>query len=194
MKKSFPRAFEYFTSPVVMEMLKSRTDYKGGPVWAIFRLSKKKFQPVKVFFHHMTPLLTAVCVTDDTLLPHTGAYFIALDNKDVGYYISGIMNSSILRSFAYSFAPVKGKTKQYVGWTVGLLPLPPYNFKNSIHKKISDLSQNLHENYEKLEKKELNEKLEELNKLVAKVYNLNENEAKRLEDWLKIAQGENFVR
>jgi SAM-dependent methyltransferase len=194
MKKSFPRAFEYFTSPVVMEMLKSRTDYKGGPVWTIFRLSKKKFQPVKVFFHHMTPLLTAVCVTDDTLLPHTGAYFIALDNKDVGYYISGIMNSSILRSFAYSFAPVKGKTKQYVGWTVGLLPLPPYNFKNSIHKKISDLSQNLHENYEKLEKKELNEKLEELNKLVAKVYNLNENEAKRLEDWLKVAQGKNFVR
>jgi len=190
MKENFPNAFEYFKSQLVTEILKSRTDYKGGPIWTIFRVSRKKFQPVKVFFHHMTPLLTAVCVTDETFLPHTGAYFIALDRKDLGYYMAGIMNSTILRSFAYSFAPVKGKTRQYVGWAVGLLPFPPYNFENTIHKEISGLSQYLHENYEKLGKEEINKKLEELDELVAKAYGLNKDEIEKIKDWLKTAMGE----
>jgi len=189
MKNNFPNAYKYFTSPPIAEILKSRTDYKGGVIWTIFRVNKEKFQPVRVFFHHMTPLLTAVCITDETFLPHTGAYFIALDKREIGYYISGVMNSSILRCFAYSFAPVKGKTRQYVGWAVGLLPLPPYNSDDVTYKRISQLSQYLHENYEKLEKKELNKKLEELDELVAEIYDLNKDEKEIVENWLRIAQG-----
>jgi len=184
-------AFDYF-SKYERRLLK-RDDYKKGqPIWTIFRVSRYKLKS-KVAWGELSRTMEVVFVPDvfaDNILGERKlitiqtVYAIAADSEEFGYALAAILNSTPVRSFITSFAErARGRYFRHISWTVGLVPLPKSiaegNVKDPVVENLIEFSKNMHKC-----KGEDPTLAYELDKAVAKLYGLSEDDLNQLREYL----------
>jgi len=116
---------------------------------------------------------------ENTVVPDHTVVLIPVENKDKAYYLAGILNSTII-TFALQYAVVE---------SISNLNIPKFDPNNDLHRRIAELSRRAHEvakciyaetkpdycNNIRNPGKELEEIEKELDKAVAKLYDINED-------------------
>jgi hypothetical protein len=105
--------------------LRARTDYVGGPPWAVFR-AQAATGPHRVVWADLARDLRAVSLADtpDTI-PLNSCYVALARNDPEADRLTAWLNSSWLRAAARAGAvPAAGGCARYTAATVGALPLP----------------------------------------------------------------------
>jgi len=116
---------------------------------------------------------------ENTVVPDHTVVLIPVENKDKAYYLAGILNSTII-TFALQYAVVE---------SISNLNIPKFDPNNDLHRRIAELSRRAHEvakciyaetkpdycNNIRNPEKELEEIEKELDKAVAKLYDINED-------------------
>jgi hypothetical protein len=109
-----------------MPLLRSRTDYAGGPPWILFR-ARAAAAPHRVVWADLARELRAASLTGlpDTI-PLNSCYVAPARSEAEADRIAAWLNSSWLRAAARAGAvPAAGGCARYTAGTVGALPLPP---------------------------------------------------------------------
>jgi hypothetical protein len=118
-----PRAAAYLEPHLVH--LRSRTDYVGGPPWALFR-ARAATAPHRVIWADLARDLRAVSLAGraDTI-PLNSCYVAPARSDAEADRIAAWLNSSWMRAAARAAAvPAAGGCARYTAATVGALPLP----------------------------------------------------------------------
>ncbi|PVU69574.1 SAM-dependent methyltransferase, partial [Sulfolobales archaeon SCGC AB-777_K20] len=116
---------------------------------------------------------------ENTVVPDHTVVFIPVGDRDEAYYLAGILNSTII-TFALQYAVVESLSD---------LNIPRFDPNNDFHRRITELSRRAHEvakciyaetkpdycNNIRNPEKELKEIEKELDKAVAKLYDINED-------------------
>jgi type II restriction/modification system DNA methylase subunit YeeA len=116
---------------------------------------------------------------ENTVVPDHTVVFIPVGDRDEAYYLAGILNSTII-TFALQYAVVESLSD---------LNIPRFDPNNDFHRRITELSRRAHEvakciyaetkpdycNNIRNPEKELEEIEKELDKAVAKLYDINED-------------------
>jgi len=118
-----PRAASHLAPHVAA--LRARTDFVGGPPWALFR-TQPAAAPHRVVWADLARDLRAVSLAD---MPHTiplNSCYVALARNELeAGRVAAWLNSSWLRAAARAGAvPAAGGCCRYTAGTVGALPLP----------------------------------------------------------------------
>jgi hypothetical protein len=107
-------------------VLRSRSDYAGGPPWTLFR-ARAAAAPHRVVWADLARQLRAASLTGlhDTI-PLNSCYVAPARSDAEADRIAAWLNSSWLRVAARAGAvPAAGGCARYTAGTVGALPLPP---------------------------------------------------------------------
>ena len=119
-----PRAAAYLAPHA--SLLRSRTDYAGGPPWILFR-ARAAVAPHRVVWADLARELRAASLTGlhDTI-PLNSCYVAPARSDVQADRIAAWLNSSWLRAAARAGAvPAAGGCARFTAGTVGALPLPP---------------------------------------------------------------------
>ena len=206
MKVNFPRAYNYFLK--FKEELEQRSLYKlagKDKIWfgIHVNIGKFTFAPYKVVWKYIAGKIsgkaefsTAVLepvndkfVGRKPVIPNEKLMLIPLVNKDEAYYVSGILNSSPAELLVASYV-IETAISTHI---LNKMRIQKFNHKNSLHQRLSKLSQKAHEiakkiyeeNRENL-KKDLKKIEKEIDETVAKLYGITDNELKEIRKCLMI--------
>lgn len=195
-----PLANSYFENNRQTRRLKHRSDWNTGmPVWTIFRVDDTKLVD-KVAWRRLSKKMEALYLPKDyrdralgvrRLIPIQTVYLIPTPRRKNAYILSALLNSLPIRSYIMSFAEkASGSFFEYVGWIVGLVPLPPYlaevlegrlitigHRERDLINRLVRISRQLHRN------PNLPHLEEQLSKVVARLYDLNDSEYNALEEY-----------
>jgi hypothetical protein len=119
-----PRTAAYLAPHI--PVLRSRSDYAGGPPWTLFR-TRAAAAPHRVVWADLAHRLRAASLTGlhDTI-PLNSCYVAPARSDAEADRIAAWLNSSWLRVAARAGAvPAAGGCARYTAGTVGALPLPP---------------------------------------------------------------------
>jgi hypothetical protein len=176
--------------------LAKRYDYKDkDPIWKIFRVNSDKLKQ-KLGWQEISSKMESVVIPDKVdirnlgtqkLIPLQTVYFSTLNNnEDLQYFMAALLNSTLARTFFTSFGykePGYPPRIRHISWIVGLLPIPKINVlndSNKIYKKIIELSKEMHDI-----KGESNENKEQIDELIAKIYNTDPSILDEMREYLK---------
>ncbi len=107
-----------------LERLRRRSDYRGGPVWQLFRIALAD-APYRVIWPDLARRLAAV-VPDAGVVPLNTVYGIATRVADDAHALAALFNSRWLSSLArLSADPARGGFRRFNARVVRGLPLPP---------------------------------------------------------------------
>jgi SAM-dependent methyltransferase len=211
LKIEYPNTYEYFLNfKNVLETRKikpflgsSKSNY---PFYMVDNIGKRTFEPFKVVWKDISGKISAkgefggaavvspmestmgkkIPVCDVTL------FFIPCKNEDEAHYICSILNSSLTQFIVTGYAVIHVSTHvlRYLG-------LKKFNSKDKLHIKLSELSKKAHELAKKyyeqndpVAQEELKKVEEEVDKVVAKLYDLTDEELKEIKKCLAILKGE----
>ncbi len=103
--------------------LKRRSDYRGGPVWQLFR-TKLAFAPHRVLWPDLARALAAV-VPPPEVVPLNTVYGIATRTADDAHALAALLNTGWCTALARLVAdPARGGFRRFNARVVGSLPLP----------------------------------------------------------------------
>ncbi len=204
-KINFPKTYAYLkgfenilrkrSSGVVRQLMEK------GPFYSMYAVGNYTYAPYKAVWNRMGDKLTACVVgfADDNflgrklILPENVLAFIPTDNEDEAHYICAILNSSIADLILRSIA---GGTKSFgtPKMVEDTLNIPKYNPRNYMHAKLAELSKKAHQlaltgNISELNKVEI-----EIDKTVAKLYGITDEELAEIINSLKILEGEEIEK
>jgi len=124
-----------------------------------------------------------VSMGEKPIIPDHTVVMIPLNNLSEAYYLSAILNSGVL-CLASLYMVVSG---------VDIFKIPKFNSNNPLHKKLSELSKKAHEIAKRIyeeDREDLKEDLrkieDEIDKTVAKLYGITDEELKEIRKCLKI--------
>jgi len=205
MKMKYPKAFEYFFK--FKDELEKRSIHKlwgkDRPFYSIYAIGSYTFQPYKVVWKEISGKISGkaefhTCVLEPInhpilgnriVIPDHKLMLIPLNNRDEAYYVSAVLNSSIV-SLTISAYAIETTIDPRV---VEHIRVPEFNPSDPIHQKLSELSKKAHEIakeiYEKKKdelKPELQKIEDEIDKLVAQLYGITDEELKEIKKCLKI--------
>jgi len=153
------------------------------------------FAPYKVVWKYIAGSITGKAssfscavlslINDKIAIPNEKLMLIPFENLDEAYYVSGVLNSVIARTIISSYV-IETEISTHI---TKVINVPKYNPNNNLHAKISDLSKRAHEvakciyaetkpdycNNIRNPEKELMEIEKELDKTVAKLYDIPED-------------------
>jgi len=133
-------------------------------------------------------------VKDDILglkipIPDIKLILIPFEERDEAHYVSAVLNSSIAQLIVASYVIETGISTHVLEY----IYIPKFNPRNKLHLKLSDLSKKGHElakrYYEQNDedaKKELEKIEEEIDKTVAEIYGITDEELEEIKKTLKI--------
>jgi len=123
------------------------------------------------------------------VIPDNRLIFIPLDKKEEAYYVSGLLNSSIILLVIATYSTEYSQETHITKY----VKIPKFDSNNSLHQKLSQLSQKAHEIAKKIyeeNREDLKEDLkkieEEIDKNVAKLYGITDEELKEIRKCLMI--------
>ncbi|MEM2352442.1 MAG: class I SAM-dependent DNA methyltransferase, partial [Thermoproteota archaeon] len=133
------------------------------------------------------------------IVPDDSTILVAFDNPSEAYYVAGVLNSVICRSVIASYT-YELRQETHI---LENIYVPKFNPKNELHQKIAELSKKAHEitkliNAKKksnqyIEVSSLEEELrrveEDLDRIVAQIYNIPEAVINDLRNFLDILAG-----
>ncbi len=119
-----PRAGAYLAPHTAL--LRSRTDYAGGPAWTLFRARAAAARHRVVWADLARELRAASLAAMPDTIPLNSCYVAPANSDAEADRIAAWLNSSWLRAAARAGAvPAAGGCARYTASTVGALPLPP---------------------------------------------------------------------
>jgi len=206
LKLNYPKTYEYFLFFKIE--LENRSIHKlwgkGSPFYSVYDIGDYTFYPYKVVWKRIAGAITgkaisfASAVLEPAKLEFIGEKPIVLNDslilipfvkRDEAYYVSGVLNSSIallaIASYTYELRQ-ETHIVQYIN-------IPKFDPKNPLHQKLSQLSQKAHEIAKKIyeeNREDLKEELkrieEDIDKTVAKLYGITDDELKEIKKCLMI--------
>jgi len=200
-KINFPKTYSYLkgfesllrkrSSSVVRQLMEK------GPFYSMYAVGEYTYAPYKVVWNQMGNKLSACVISkvndkflgEKLILPEHVLAFIPTDKPDEAHYLCAILNSSITDLILRSIA---GGTKSFGTPKIieDSIKIPKYNPNNKMHIQLSALSKKAHKFASQNNIYELSKVEEEVDKIVAKIYGITDEELKEIKKTLKILQGE----
>jgi hypothetical protein len=181
LKKDWPYTYNYLTifkdvllsrgSRTVRE-LAERTEF-----YAMFGIGKYTVARYKVVWKRMASDLVAAVISQaktnfgwKKVIPTDTTSLFATENEDEAHFLCAIVNSFPVRKFIKSYSSAgRGFGAPSVMENVGI---PKFKKDNKTHKKLSELSKELHRLKLKGEEKEISELEKEVDRTVCKLFGL----------------------
>jgi hypothetical protein len=208
MKVEYPKAYSYLKNFKVELEKRAIKPFLGNklktPFYRLDNIGRYTFAPYKVVWKRIAGAITGKAISfaaavvkgedgSKPIIPDDSLIMIPFEKLNEAYYVSAILNSSIARlgiaSYTYELRQETHITRY--------IRVPKFDLSNPLHLKISDLSQKAHqlagkyygENdanaYEGLRKIEM-----EIDKLVAQLYDITDEELREIKKCLAILEGE----
>ncbi|MCR6692618.1 MAG: hypothetical protein MRT15_09515 [archaeon YNP-LCB-003-016] len=206
MKINFPKTYSYLNN--FRKELENRSIHKlwgkGNPFYSVYDIGNYTFYPYKVVWKRIAGAITgkAVSFASAVLEPaeteflgsrpvilNDSLILIPFENGEEAYYATGVLNSSIallaIASYTYELRQETHIT-QYIR-------IPKFDPKNPLHQKLSRFSRKAHEIAKKVyeeDREDLKENLskteEEIDKIVAQLYGITDEELEEIRKCLTI--------
>jgi len=209
MKLKYPEAYEYFKN--FEAQLKKRTikPFLGrGPKTPFYRLDNigpYTFDKYKVVWKPIAGAITGKATSfasavlgpsgDVIYVPDHSVMFVSFKTEQESCYVNSILNSSI---FLFAVASSTYEISGY-GHVIRYVNIPEFDPTKSVHKKLAEMSKKAHEialeiyrDGKKELKSELKRVEEEIDRLVAQLYDITDEELKEIRKCLEILKGEEF--
>jgi len=122
------------------------------------------------------------------VIPNVKLMFIPLDNEDEAHYICAVLNSSINRLIVASYVIETGISTHILQNVF----LPKFDKTNIIHLKLSFLSKKAHKLAQQDKEDELKKVEEDIDNIVAQLYDISQDELKEITKCLSMLQGGEF--
>ncbi len=181
MKKEWPQTYNYLTkfrdvllsrgSRTVREFAK-RTEF-----YAMFGIGTYTVARYKVVWKRMASDLVAVVISQakttfgwKMMIPTDTTSLIATDNENEGHFLCAILNSTAVRKFIKSYSSAgRGfgapSVMEYVG-------IPKFEKGNTVHKRLSELSEVLHRLRKEEKEEDIKSREEEVEEFVCKLFGI----------------------
>jgi len=214
LKTKYPKTYEYFLK-FFKELINRKGGFyesklkiykekpieqaeKMGPPFYYLSQVTYSLTPYKVVWKAIagaitgkfTEFATAVLPPmEKTIIPDAGLMLVGVESLDEAHYLSAILNSSIINLTIASYSYELG------GYThiLDYVKIPKFDSNNSLHQKLSQLSRKAHEIAKKIyeeNREDLKEDLkrieEEIDRTVAKLYGITNEELKEIRKCLMI--------
>jgi len=206
MKVKFPKTYKYFLE--FKKDLELRSLYKlagKDKIWygLYVNIGDYTFAPYKVVWKNIAGKISGkaefsaavLTPTNDkflgvkVIIPNVKLMLIPFDDESEAYYVCSVLNSSVVQLIVSSYVIETGISTHITKNVY----IPKFNPKNKLHLKLSDLSKKAHElakrYYEQNDedaKKELEKIEEEIDKTVAEIYGITDEELEEIKKTLKI--------
>ena len=164
----------------------------NAPFYTMFNIGEQSFAPYKVVWKRMASDLEAVVLSkvktpigEKDMIPTDTTSLIPFKNEEEAHYVCAILNSSLVRFCVRSYSSAgRGFGAPSIVKHFGI---PEYEKSNESHRKVSELSKNAHElakrYYEQNDlhaQNELKEVEEGIDKVVAELYGITDEELKEV--------------
>jgi len=197
LKIRYPNTYYYLNK--YRSELENRSIHKlwgrGNPFYSAYAIGSYTFAPYKVVWKYIAGSITGKAssfscavlglINSKIAVPNEKLMLISFENLDEAYYVAGVLNSVIARTIVSSYL-IETEISTHI---TEVINVPKYNSSNELHKKIAELSKRAHEvakcihaetkpdycNNIRNPEKELEEIERELDKAVAKLYDINED-------------------
>lgn len=187
MKTKYSKTYMYFKRfEKVLKERKSRgiTDMikKGAPFYTMFAVGDYTFAPYKVVWREQAPLLTAAVanvVEGKCIIPDHKLMLVDCSDEQEAYYLSGILNSSLVRYTTISYAI----SIQFDPHVLQNIRIPKFDAKNQLHLKLAELSEEAHRIAK--DKGDTSIIEEEIDKIAAEIWGLTDEELKEIKQSLE---------
>ena len=195
------------------DVLDNRSSYsyklkpQGYPFYTMYG-SKKMLKPFKVVWQRMGSKLNASVVSslkndyieEKPIIPQETIIFVPFEDEKEAHYACSVLNSKITEFVLRGYSMVGGKSFASAH-VLTHIKVPKFNSKDKIHLKLAELSKNAHvlakRYYEQndLEAQEgLKEVEEEIDKAVAGLYGITDEELEEVRKTLRVLKGEDVKR
>ena len=202
LKILYPKTFAYFEK--FKDILEMRSDFKSYaknrlPYYFVYRFSDYTIAQYKVVWNQMGDQLAAAVVTpimdaylgSKPLIPEHVIAFISVKSEDEAHYICSILNSSLVNLVLQSIA--KGGKNFATPEFINMINIERFNpSNNSLHQKLVELSKKAHQLAQRSQEDELRKVEEEIDKTVAQLYEITEDELEEVKKTLAMLEGEEF--
>lgn len=210
LKINYPKTCEFLRS--FEQILKERTikpflgaKKKTLPFYILDNIGVRTFSKYKTAWKHISGKISGKAVLDafvisplenvKVIIPTHGLLFIPSHDKNEAHYLCGILNSSIAYLIVMTYALEVHITTDVPKYVF----LPKFDRTNNVHKEISELSRKAHalaqkyyEQNDKVAQEELREIEDKIDKTVAILYGITENELEELNRALRILKEGRF--
>jgi len=182
------------------EILKERAAYKKylgkAPFYSMYDLGRYTFSPYKVVWNQFGTKLKACVISsihdeflgEKMILPEHHLGFITTEDENEAHFICAVLNSSVVDLVIrnVSGSPINFGTPKIVENTIRI---PRFDANNENHSKLAVLSEKAHEIASNEDEDELGEVEEEIDRQVARLFGLSEDEVKEVKDALRVVYG-----
>ena len=131
------------------------------------------------------------------VIPNEKLMLISFDDRDEAHYVASVLNSSIAQLIVMGYT-IETAISTHVLKNVYV---PKFNSKDKIHLKLAELSKRAHglakRYYEQKDleaREELKEVEEEIDKIVAELYGITNDELEEVKKTLRVLKGEEVER
>jgi hypothetical protein len=195
LKKKYPKTYSYFKE--FEKLLKTRADFrergKKKPFYFLYRLSDNSFAPYKVVWRDISTNIQAAVigtVNDKYLgykpvIPDQTVIFVPCKNEDEAHFLCAILNSSLIRYIIRSYHHLHLQPQ-----ILEQLKIPKFYPVDLRHTKLSELSRKAHQLAQQNQDNELKKVKEEIDKIVAQLYGISEDELKEIKKCLAMFESE----
>lgn len=198
LKAKYPNTYEYFNN--FRELLENRSLHKlwgrGNPFYSVYDIGEYTFSPYKVVWKYIAggssgkAELSAAVIGG--VIPDSKLMLIPFSSEKEAHYVCSVLNSSVVRLIVASYA-ISTAISTHV---TERIRIPKYDPNNLLHLRLSGLSERAHQLAEEVywnNREELREKLreveEEIDKGVAKLYGVTDEELGEVKKCLAILKG-----
>ncbi|MEM4772847.1 MAG: N-6 DNA methylase [Nanoarchaeales archaeon] len=195
LKTRYPKTFSYFKK--FEKELRNRADARRNinqPFYFLYRLNNYALSKFKVVWRDIDKEIRACVISPENSpinnkipIPDYTVNYIALENDKEAHYVCSILNSTISNFIIKTFHYLHLQPH-----ILNYLNIPKFNNENKLHLKLSELSKEAHElakiyyKRKDLNKwKNLKKIEEEIDKTVAKLYGINNNELEEIKNVLE---------
>jgi methylase of polypeptide subunit release factors len=201
LKVESPKTYEYLLQ--FKEILLKRSAYtllrKGHPFYIMVDIRKNSFAPYKVAWKRMGDKINAsvLSLMEDKyigkkpVIPQETISFIPLEREDEAHYLCSVLNSSEVTFLVKSFSQLGGKSFATPS-ILEQINIPKYDPENPIHQKLAQLSKKAHQLAQHGQEAELRKVEEEIDRIVAQLYGITEDELKEVKRNLAMLEGKEF--
>jgi len=204
MKIDYSKTFRYLLE--FKKELENRSLHKlwgkSMPFYSLYDIGSYTFAPYKVVWKYVAGriagkgmLEVAVIsphrddkIGEKTVIPNEKLMLIPFDDKEEAYYVAAVLNSSIARLIVAGYT-IETAISTHV---VKNVKIPKFDSKNSIHKKLASLSKKAHKLASEDAEDELIKTEEEIDRLVAKLYGITNEELREIKKSLAVLEGKEF--
>ena len=185
LKNSLPETYRYFLK--FREVLLKRSAYRllrrGHPFYIMVDVRSNSFAPFKVAWRRMGNKINAAVLAEQDdpyigrkpLIPQETISFVPLENREEAYYLCALLNSSCVNFLVKSFSQLGGKSFATPS-VLGQIRIPKFSEDNRLHSALAKLAERAHRLAEEGLDGELAEVENEIDRLVAELYGLNDRE------------------